>query len=82
VRDGGVTGSDDMFVKAVETRVPSFVVLGELDDVCTEEQLRNLEFKSVVVVKGAGHAVVRDRVPEVEGLIGDFWKGLDGFGGQ
>jgi pimeloyl-ACP methyl ester carboxylesterase len=74
VRDGGVMGSDDVFVKAIETKVPNFAVLGELDDICTEEQLRKLGFEGVVVVNGAGHAVVREKVPEVAELIGGFWK--------
>jgi pimeloyl-ACP methyl ester carboxylesterase len=77
-RDGGVMDADEVFVKAVETRVPNLVVLGEEDDVCEKGELEGLGFKDVKVVLGTGHEVVREKVPEVAAFIGDFWGGLDG----
>lgn len=76
-RDGGVMDRDEEFVRAVGTGVPAVVVLGELDDLCTVEELRGLGFEDVNVVPQVGHGVVRERVPEVAGFIGDFWKKLD-----
>lgn len=74
VRDGGVMDNHENFKKAVATGVPSLVVLGEKDDLCTEEELRHVGFEKVFVVPEAGHGVVRDRAVEVAGLIGDFWR--------
>ncbi|CAI6332369.1 unnamed protein product [Periconia digitata] len=78
-RDGEVMDGDEVFGKAARTQIPSLVVLGELDSVCSEEQLRSLEFADVFVVKGAGHGVIRDKEVEVEqvkGYIERFWKGI------
>ncbi|USP77593.1 hypothetical protein yc1106_04867 [Curvularia clavata] len=74
VRDGGVMDNHSNFKKAVATGVPSLVVLGEKDDLCTEEELRHLGFENVFVVPDAGHSVVRDRAGEVASFIGDFWR--------
>ena len=61
----------------MRTGIPSLVVLGEYDDLCTEEQLRGYGFNDVYVVPQAGHGVVREQVPEVAGFITNFWNGLD-----
>ncbi|EUC35756.1 hypothetical protein COCCADRAFT_89980 [Bipolaris zeicola 26-R-13] len=74
VRDGGVVDNHQSFEKALATEVPSTVVLGEKDDLCTEQELRDFGFDSVFVVPNAGHSVVRDRVPEVAGFIIEFWR--------
>jgi pimeloyl-ACP methyl ester carboxylesterase len=76
-RDSGVLDNAAGFVKAVQTGVPSLAVLGELDDVCSKEELNQLGFADVYVVPEAGHAVVRERVPEVAGFIGEFWTKLN-----
>ncbi|KAG9189279.1 hypothetical protein G6011_06147 [Alternaria panax] len=76
-RDGGVMCNHDNFAKAVQTGKPSLVVLGENDDLCTEEQLRGYGFSDVFVVPQAGHGVVREQVPEVAGFITNFWNGLE-----
>ncbi|KAK2766331.1 valacyclovir hydrolase [Colletotrichum kahawae] len=75
-RDGHVLDNDVAFGKAVETNIPSLAVLGGLDDLCSESQLRELGFTNVSVVPQVGHGVVRERVPEVAGLISDFWVKL------
>lgn len=74
VRDGGVIDNHERFQEAVATGVPSTVVLGEKDDLCTEQELRDFGFDNVFVVPDAGHGVVRDRVPEVAGFINEFWR--------
>lgn len=76
-RDGGVMDRNEVFVKAVGTGVRNVVVLGGEDDLCTKEQLGELGFKDVHVVKGAGHGVVRENVSEVAGHIENFWQGLE-----
>ncbi|KAF9871338.1 valacyclovir hydrolase [Colletotrichum karsti] len=73
-RDGGVFDNDAEFVRAVGTGIPSLVVLGELDDLCSEGQIKELGLRNVVVVPKVGHAVVRQRVPEVAASISGFWK--------
>lgn len=76
-RDGGVLDNDATFVEAVATGIPSLVVLGELDDVCNEDELRELGFEDVFVVPQVGHGVVREKVLEVTKFIGDFWAKLN-----
>jgi pimeloyl-ACP methyl ester carboxylesterase len=81
-RDGGAMYNHDNFGKAARTGIPSLVVLGENDDLCTEEQLRGYGFKDVFVVPQAGHGVVREQVPEVAGFITNFWNGLEDGSGE
>lgn len=75
-RDGGVIDRHADFAKAAATGIPAFFVLGELDDVCCESDLNEVSFKDVAVVSGAGHAVVREKVPEVADLVAAFWRKL------
>lgn len=75
-RDGGVMDKHGVFETAAEKEKPSLVVLGELDDLCTEGELRGLGFRDVSVVPGVGHGVVRERVPEVQSLISGFWGNI------
>ncbi|KAF2496134.1 alpha/beta-hydrolase [Lophium mytilinum] len=77
VRDAGPFDSDAEFLKAVQTGIPSLVVLGELDEVCAERDIKELGFGNVVVVPQVGHGVVRERVPEVAGFISDFWTKIN-----
>lgn len=75
-RDGGVLDNHAAFEQAAETGVNSLVVLGELDDLSNAKDLEAAGMKNVVVVPQVGHAVVRQKVAEVAGHIGEFWKGL------
>ena len=75
-RDGGVLDRSAEFVRAAKTGVDSLVVLGELDDLCCEQDLLDAGFENVHVISQVGHAVVRERVPEVARLVGEFWKNL------
>ncbi|KAF2004249.1 alpha/beta-hydrolase [Amniculicola lignicola CBS 123094] len=81
IRDGGVVDGSAVFLKAAQTSIPSLVVLGALDDICTTEELAELGFAKVFVVPEVGHGVVRERGPEVAGFISDFWSGLDPVSG-
>jgi pimeloyl-ACP methyl ester carboxylesterase len=76
-RDGGVMDSHAHFDKAAKVRIPSLAVLGELDDLCSKEQLNEHGFENVFVVPKAVHSVVRDQAEHVASLIGDFWKKLE-----
>ncbi|KAF5981895.1 dihydrolipoyllysine-residue acetyltransferase component of acetoin cleaving system [Fusarium coicis] len=76
-RDGGVMGSHAHFDKAGKTGIPSLAVLGELDGLCSKEQLNTHGFNNVFVVPKAVHSVVRDQAEDVAKLIGDFWKTLE-----
>lgn len=75
-RDGGVMDNHAVFAQVAESGVPTLGVLGELDGICSAQDLEAVGLKNVVVVPGAGHAVVRERVPEVARHILDFWKTL------
>lgn len=74
VRDGAVMDNHAAFVETAKTGVRTLAVLGELDDLCSVQDLHDVGFKNVVVVPAVGHGVVRQRVPEVAQHIGDFWK--------
>ncbi|PVI04693.1 alpha/beta-hydrolase [Periconia macrospinosa] len=78
-RDAGVMDRDEDFKTAAQTGIPSLVVLGETDSICSEGQLRGLGFERVFVVEGAGHGLVRDKpeeVKQVAGHIEKFWEGI------
>jgi len=75
-RDGGVMDSAAVFRQASATGVASLVVLGELDDVGGAQDFADVGFGNVKVVGGAGHDIVRERVREVGGAIGEFWKAV------
>lgn len=76
VRDGHCFENHATFIEAAHAGLPSLVVLGELDGLCTKKDLEDLGLSNVVVVPRAGHGVVRENVPEVATLIGDFWKAI------
>lgn len=76
VRDGGVMDNHAAFVKVAECGIPYLGVVGELDEVCSAEDLRQVGLPRVVVVPQAGHALVRERVTEVAQAIEEFWKTL------
>ncbi|TFB01141.1 hypothetical protein CCMA1212_007079 [Trichoderma ghanense] len=76
-RDAGVLDNDEEFAKAAKTGIKSLCILGQLDDIVSEQDLHSIGMQNTVLVPQAGHAVVRERVPEVAGLIEDFWKKLE-----
>nr|OQO16160.1 hypothetical protein B0A51_17187 [Rachicladosporium sp. CCFEE 5018] len=76
-RDGGALDGQHVFSEAARKGSKLLVVLGETDDVCSVRDLEEVGFKNVHVIRGAGHGVVRERVPEVAALISSFWDGLD-----
>lgn len=76
VRDGGVFGQEEAFGTAAKAGIPILAILGETDDVVFEKDLRATGVSNTVVVKGVGHGVVRQKVPEVAKHIEDFWNGL------
>ncbi|OBU00334.1 hypothetical protein VE01_01369 [Pseudogymnoascus verrucosus] len=76
VRDGGVFDMHQHFKKVSQSSVRRLAVVGELDDFCTEQDLRTVGFKDVVVVPRAGHGLVRQRVSEVARPIIEFWRSL------
>ncbi|KAB8262108.1 Alpha/Beta hydrolase protein [Aspergillus pseudonomiae] len=75
-RDGGVFDKHAEFAKAATTGIQSLCVLGELDDLCSVQDLHELGMQNVEVVPQVGHGVVRERVPEVAGFIQQFWNRL------
>lgn len=76
VRDGGVMDKHAEFVAAAKKGIPGLCVLGELDGLCSVQDLAEVGMHNVAVVLKAGHGVVRSDVPEVAGLIEEFWNGL------
>ncbi|OQO08915.1 hypothetical protein B0A48_05805 [Cryoendolithus antarcticus] len=76
-RDGGALDGQKVFTEAAGKGLRSLMVLGETDDVCSAGDLEEVGFTNVHVIEGAGHGVVRERVPEVAALISSFWDGLD-----
>ncbi|KAF4456701.1 Dihydrolipoyllysine-residue acetyltransferase component of acetoin cleaving system [Fusarium austroafricanum] len=74
---GGAIGSHASFAKAAQTGIPSLAVLGELDGLCSKEQLNEQGFENVFVVPKSGHGVVRDNAEDVACLIGDFWTKVE-----
>ncbi|RSL51927.1 hypothetical protein CEP54_011145 [Fusarium duplospermum] len=76
VRDGGVMDKHSEFTKAASTGTPVLAVLGELDSLCTEQQLNEHGISNIIVVPQVGHSVVRDRAREVGREIRMLWASL------
>jgi pimeloyl-ACP methyl ester carboxylesterase len=75
-RDGGALDKHAEFAQAAKQDIKGLCILGELDDVCSVDDLENAGMRNVVVIPQTGHEVVREKVPEVVGLIEDFWNKL------
>ncbi|KAB8070408.1 Alpha/Beta hydrolase protein [Aspergillus leporis] len=76
VRDGGVLDKHAEFAEAAKKNIKALCILGELDDVCSVQDLRHVGMRDVAVIPQVGHGVVRKRVPDVARLIQDFWNKL------
>lgn len=74
-RDGSVFENQALFRRARGTGVPMLAVLGELDELSTVDEVRELGLETRVVM-GAGHAVVREQAEEVAERIGEFWTSV------
>lgn len=73
-REGGVYGCEEYFREFAKLlSVRKTAVVAELDPVCGEEQLVKLGFGDIEVVKGVGHAFVRDVPGEVASIVYRFW---------
>ncbi|CAL3967828.1 unnamed protein product, partial [Diplocarpon coronariae] len=75
-RDGGVLDRQAEFAQAAKQNIETLCVLGELDDVCSLQDLQKVGMHNVVVVPQVGHAIVRQRVLEVAQQIEEFWSKL------
>ncbi|OQD76833.1 hypothetical protein PENDEC_c003G06354 [Penicillium decumbens] len=75
-RDGGVLDKHAKFTEAAKKGIQSLCVLGEVDDLCSVQDLNEVGMHNVAVIPQVGHGVVRERVPEVARLIEDFWNKL------
>lgn len=74
VRDGGVMDSHSYFSNAQrQDKIPSLIILGEKDDICTREDLKEFGFGNIETIANVGHAVVREKVEEVAELIKKTW---------
>lgn len=76
-RDGGVLDNDAEFSKAAKTGIKYLCILGGLDDIVCQQDLHDVGMQNSVVVPQSGHAVVREKVPEVARLIEGFWNKLE-----
>jgi hypothetical protein len=77
-RDGGILDKHAAFAAAAShSGVRNLAILGELDDLSRAEDLSPLGWTDIVVVKGAGHALVREQVTEVAGPINRLLKDLN-----
>ncbi|EKD13764.1 uncharacterized protein L3040_005620 [Drepanopeziza brunnea f. sp. 'multigermtubi'] len=73
-RDGGVRGKEAEFAEAAKRGTRSLCILGELDDLCTEQDLNDVGFLNVKVVPQVGHGIPRQKVQEVAKLVEAFWN--------
>lgn len=74
VRDGEIMDSHSLFAQAQKIgKTASLVILGGEDDICSREDLEEFGFGNIHVIPNVGHAVVREKAPEVAGLIKSLW---------
>lgn len=76
-RDGGVLDKHAEFAEASKKDIQGLCVLGELDELCSVQDLNEIGMYNVAVIPQVGHGVVRERVPEVARLVEDFWNKLE-----
>jgi hypothetical protein len=76
-RDGGVLDKHAEFAEAATKGINSLCILGELDDLCSVQDLHDIGMRNVSVVSQVGHGVVRQKVPDVARLIENFWHKLE-----
>lgn len=72
-RDGGVLDNSAEFAKAAEKGIKYLYILGELDDVCSPQDLSSIGVQDFVMIPQVGHGLVREKVSEVAQSIADFW---------
>ncbi|KAJ7884699.1 putative valacyclovir hydrolase [Mycena leptocephala] len=79
-RDGGAIGLHEEFTKAAQGVPHILAILGELDDICSKEDLVavGVQPENVVVVEDVGHGLVRERVGRLQEQLGDFGRGWGG----
>ena len=65
MRNGCVFGSQRAFEKVAQSNTPIMAVLGELDDMCTAEQLDRVGIHSYNIIPEATHGLARENVSEV-----------------
>lgn len=75
-RDGGIFDSDEIFATASRNISKNIAVLGELDNMCTVQDLEAVGWMKVEEVKGAKHGLVRDNINDVGDLLVKFWASL------
>ncbi|KAK9312828.1 Alpha/Beta hydrolase protein [Lipomyces starkeyi] len=75
-RDGDVFDGHEAFRTVAKSGRKILAVLGELDDLCTVQDLETVGWRNVVVVKGANHGLVRENVGEVAAPLQEFWTSL------
>ncbi|EPE33276.1 alpha/beta-Hydrolase [Glarea lozoyensis ATCC 20868] len=73
-RDGGCFDTHDEFAEVAKRGLNIKCILGQLDDVCSEQDLCDVGIRNVSVIPETGHGVVRENVPEVADLIEVFWR--------
>jgi pimeloyl-ACP methyl ester carboxylesterase len=73
-RDAGVLDNSAEFARAAEKGVKFLYILGELDDVCSPQDLSGIGVQDFVIIPQVGHGVVREKVSEVAQSIADFWN--------
>lgn len=76
IRDGGLCDMHESFETVGRSGVETLAVLGELDPLCTEGDLRSAGWGEVIVLEGGKHTLVRDRVGEVVAPINALLKRL------
>ena len=75
-RDGGVFDGHDNFRMVLKSGKRTLAVLGELDEFCTVQDIETVGWKTVEVVKGANHGLVRNNVNAIAALLEKFLSGL------
>ncbi len=75
LRDGGVFEMNTEFEKVANNgKTKGLAVLGEVDEIVNELDMRTAGWKDILVVPETGHGVVREKVEQVAEAIVEFWK--------
>ncbi|KAI1178379.1 alpha/beta-hydrolase [Nemania sp. FL0916] len=78
-REQNIYGCDEFFKKFAFLLFKKAAVLGELDDICTEDQLLRFGIWNTDIVDGAGHALVRSHAHDVANTVHGMWTATGNY---
>lgn len=72
-REGGIYGCEEYYRRFAQLPLKKIVVLGELDEVCSKDQLIGLGFDNIEVLPKRDHGLVRSAPGDIARIVYGMW---------